>query len=223
MISLLLILLTFTVFQGESFNFELKSPSEVVLPNCMFFEHSMTNREFLHPGNYSIYVSYKCSKEEIIIVNRGNVSEQYYVYVKDSVDVAKIDDRIVSLKKEIVSLKNENQYMRSLIKLLNDINIDLYDKLTKCSIERLELRNRTEFLEISARNCSLMLQGAENKIKVMEEDIKILSKRLETLESSLEKALESEKRAEEQLKFFQLSFILIISVFIGLIFAFIRK
>ncbi|MCS7122266.1 MAG: hypothetical protein NZ895_06690 [Archaeoglobaceae archaeon] len=220
---LILVLSSFTVSQGETFNINLQVAAEVVLPSCMFFEHTMTNREYLLQGNYSVYVSYECYGEMRIFVLSGNLSEQYSVFVRESKDFSKINEEIISIKRKILALKNENNYLKSLTEVLNKMNVDLYDKLSKCSVENLNLLEKVRTLENSTRNCASMLHEAENKIRMQENDLKELSKRLDEIEKKLEKAIENEKRAEENAKIFQLSFILAISVFTGLIFSLFRK
>ncbi|MCX8172670.1 MAG: hypothetical protein N3D09_03540, partial [Archaeoglobaceae archaeon] len=120
---------SFSVPQGGSFNLSLSEQSYVELDPCMFFEDFKSSGNY-SAGDYKVIVSYGCTpgKKEITVSSQRR-EERILVEVEK---VENINQKIVELQKEALSLKSEVKnlslridYFQSLVAVLNDINVQL--------------------------------------------------------------------------------------------------
>lgn len=228
MILLLLAILSPNLaFQGGSFNLTLSEPAEVVLDECMFFEHSLKSVENLSPGSYVVIVSYSCEGLRTILL-KGPLGEE-----RVTVEIRKAENftrNLTELQKELIKLQRDKEmlssrieYLKSLVEIVNSINVDLYDKIKLYAEENAKLKEELN-------NAKLEIANHSKNLSVMRSTVLELQRTLEELRvenSNLKSELRGIENYLGNVTFytdvFKFSTILLMAVLVGIFLAFLRR
>lgn len=225
---LLAILSTNLVFQGGSFNLTLQEPAEVLLDECMFFEHSLKNVENLSAGKYGVIVGYGCEEGIKVIRIRSSLGEEKITVnvLKSenfSAEVTELQKELIKLKKEKESLSSRVEYLKSLVEIINSINVELYDKIRAYEEENLRLKRELESAKAEIENYSRNLNATTAKMFEIQETLESLKSENSELKSELrglQNKLESVTFYTETFKFSTIS---LIAILVGILLAFLRR
>lgn len=227
MILLLFLLSAITVFQGGSFNLTISEQSVVILDECMFFEHSLSNAENLTPGKYTVIVGYGCEGMKTITLMSPLGEERITVEVKRSENFNK---EVTELQKEIIKLRRENDalssrvdYLKSLVEIINSINVDLYDKIKVYADENLRLKKELEDARVELANYSKNLSNMSSKLFELQRSVEELRTENLNLKSEIKDVESYLKSVTFYTDVFKFSTILLIAILVGVFLAFLRR
>lgn len=227
MILLIALLSTITVFQGGSFNLTLSEQTTVILDECMFFEHNLSSVENLAPGSYKVIVGYGCEGVKTITLKSYLGEESITVDVKKSENFTK---EVTELQKELIKLKRENEalssrvdYLKSLVEIINSINVDLYDKIKVYADENLRLKGELESARAELLNYSKSLNATIATLAELQKTMEELKTENSKLNSELRDLESHIKSVTFYTEVFKFSTILLLAILVGIFLAFLRR
>ncbi|MEM0088589.1 MAG: hypothetical protein QW672_05190 [Archaeoglobaceae archaeon] len=228
MILLLLALLSTNIaFQGTSFNLTLSEQTEVVLDDCMFFEHSLKSVENLSAGNYVVIVGYGCEGLKTIILKSVSGEERAVIEIRKAENFNK---EVTELQKEMIKFRRENEalrsrieYLQSLVEIVNSINVDLYDKIKAYGEENLRLKSELENARAELANYSKNLSKTTATLIELQKTVEELKAENSKLSSELKDLEAHIKSVAFYTDVFKFSTILLLAILVGIFLAFLRR
>lgn len=228
MILLLFVLLsTNVVYQGGSFNLTLSEPAEVVLDDCMFFEHSLKNIENLTEGSYTVVASYACEGIRTILIKGASGEDRIKVEIRKT---ANYTEAVIGLQKEVIKLRRDKEalsskisYLQSLVEIINSINVDLYDKIRVCAEENSQLKDELNRANFEIANYSKNLSAMNLTISELKKTVEELKTENSKLRSDLRYLESYLNNLAFYTDVFKLSTILLIAILFGIFLAFLRR
>ncbi|NHW22911.1 MAG: hypothetical protein HA489_01445 [Archaeoglobales archaeon] len=218
---------TFSVPQGGDFNLTLSEQAYVELDPCMFFENSESSGN-LSPGDYRVIVSYGCEPgiKEILIKSRSG-AEDIIIKVEK---VENVNQRIVELQKEAISLRKnvedltqKRDYLQSLVAVLNDINVQLYDKQKELAERNNMLASELDKTRKDLNNCSENVSKLENRLVGMQALLDSTKIDLDHCKSELASLGNILSNSSFYLDFFKNLAILALAILAGVFLAMLRR
>lgn len=163
---------TFSVPQGGSFNLTLSEPSYVELDSCMFFEDAKSSGNY-SPGAYRVIVSYGCEigRKEIVVRSQSGL-ERILIDIEKGENVnqkiVEMQKEAILMKKQVEDLTQRRDYLQSLVAVLNDINVQLYDKNRDLAEKNNFLTSELDKTKLDLENCSKNYTALERKLENMQ-------------------------------------------------------
>ncbi|MET1123822.1 MAG: hypothetical protein ABWW66_00985 [Archaeoglobaceae archaeon] len=220
---ILLAIVAATVSQGDLVNITLLSDANVTLPDCMFFVETMTSSAELPKGNHTIYVTHSCEGEQKVEVYSGDERETIPVFVERSSNVTKVEELLIDVMRERLSLESERNYLRRLVDAINSMNVELYNRYLSCRNENQRLSEQLEVCENQAGNCSKLLEDARDEIELLRNTIDKMSVELSAMEANLSELSGKVSKVESFAALFRGAFVFVLAVLVGLLFAIARR
>jgi hypothetical protein len=225
---LIAVISALTVPQGGSFNLTLSEQAYVVLDPCMFFEKDLKSSGNYSVGDYVVVVSYGCEagKKEILLrYSRG--LDRILIEVEKA---EKVEEKVVELHKEVLSLRKESEelkirrdYLQSLVSVLNDINVQLYDKQKELAEKNTILSSELDKSKLDLENCTKNVTSLENRLGKLQtalDSAKIEIDRCNSEQESLSSILQS---SSSYLEIFKNLAIAALAFIVGVFLAMLRR
>jgi len=224
---LLAILSATTVFQGDVVNITLNEPAYVTLDDCMYFTEILENSSHLPAGTHSIKITHSCLGMYKIKVKTNSSEYTLSLRVERDPDleesIVDLEEEVLQLTKQIRNLESEASYYKKLFEVLNDMNVELYDRIQSYAQENEMLRKELEKYKTMATNCTKVVNQLEGKI----EELNITLIRLEANNSELLRQVEDLtsklSTTKANLDIFQTLFFVTLSFLVGSAFALLRR
>lgn len=219
---------TFSVPQGGSFNLTLTDQSYVELDPCMFFENDLKSSGNYSKGEYRIIASYGCEvgKKEIL-VRFGTSEERILIDIEKEEELNKklveIQKELLVLRKNVEELSLRRDYLQSLVAVLNDINVQLYDKQKDLAEKNNMLSLELEKAKSDLENCSKNITAIERRLENMQASLDSAKIELDHCNSELTSLTSSLKNSSFYLELFKNLTILGLGFIVGIFLAIIRR
>lgn len=228
MILLLIALISATTaFQGDVVNLTLNEQATVTLDGCMYFLDTLQNSSTLPPGEYAIKITHSCLGNYQIEIKTNSSTDVVPIKVEKDPDpdesVLAAEQEILDLKKRIKNLEGEVSYYKKLFEVLNQINVDLYDKLQNLATENEALKKELNLYISRAGNYSRLIDELNQKISEMNETISQLRSTNENLKNNISQLESNLSRTSSNLELFQSLFFLTLSFLVGSALALLRR
>ena len=216
-----------TAFQGDVINLTLNEQATVTLDECMYFLDTLQNSSTLPSGEYGIKITHSCLGDHQIEIKTN--SSTYVITIQVEKDpnpdesIVATEQEILSLKKQIQSLEGEVSYYKKLFEVLNQMNVDLYDKLQNMATENKNLKKELELYRSKAGNYSALIDELNSKLSKMNETILQLHSKNEELMNNISLLEDKLSRTSASLGLFQTLFFLTLSFLVGSALALLRR
>lgn len=216
-----------SVPQGGTFNITIAEQSYVELDPCMFFEDTKSFGNY-SPGNYKVIASYGCEpgRKEIVVRSQSGV-ERILIDVER---VENLNQKIVEIQKESILLKRQvedlsqkRDYLQSLVAVLNDINVQLYDKNKELGEKNNLLATELDKSRSELENCSRNVTVMEKKIESMQTLLDSAKIDLENCDSELNSLKNILSSSSFYLELFKNLAILALAIIVGILLAILRR
>lgn len=224
---LLAIISTTTAFQGDIVNITLNEPARVTLDDCMYFIETLENTSYLSAGKYQIKITHSCLGSYRIEVKTN--SSEYTIQLRVDKDpnpeksVVDLEENLLELSRQIKKLEGEVSYYKKLFEVLNDMNVELYEKIQNYVLENEMLKKELEEYKNMASNCTKVVKDLENEIKEMNNTLNRLETNNSELQLQINDLTSRLSTAKTNLEIFQTLFFLTLSFLVGSAFALLRR
>jgi len=224
---LLAILSATTASQGDIVNITLNEPALVTLDDCMYFLETLDNSSHLSAGTHSIKITHSCLGMYQIKVKTNNSDYSISLKVERDPDleesIVDLEEKVLQLSRQIKNLEGEANYYKKLFEVLNNMNVELYDRIQSYAQENEMLKKELEKYKTMASNCTKVVKQLEEKIEGLNNTLTRLEANNSELQLQVEELTSKLSGAKTNLEIFQTLFFLALSFLVGSAFALLRR
>ncbi len=224
---LLAILSATTAFQGDVVNITLNEPALVTLDDCMYFTETLENSSYLTTGTHSIKITHSCLGMYKIKVKTNSSEYTLSLRVERDPDleesIVNLEEEVLQLTRQIKNLESEANYYKKLFEVLNDMNVELYDRIQSYAQENEMLRKELEKYKTMATNCTKVVNQLEGKIEELNTTLIRLEANNSELLQQVEDLTSKLSTTKANLDIFQTLFFVTLSFLVGSAFALLRR
>ncbi|MBO8178923.1 MAG: hypothetical protein H0Z19_00335 [Archaeoglobus sp.] len=216
-----------TAFQGDIVNITLDEPAHVTLDDCMYFLETLENSSYLSAGTHSIKITHSClgSYQIEVKTNRTEYSIPLTVEKDPNPEenVVELESRLLQLSKQIEGLRGEVDYYKKLFEVLNNMNVELYDRIQNYAQENERLKKELEKYKTMASNCTKVVKELEGKVEDLNATLTRLEAENSDLKLQIEDLMSKLSTARTSSETFQTLFFVTLSFLVGSAFALMRR
>ncbi len=224
---LLAVISATTAFQGDIVNITLNEPAVVTLDDCMYFVETLENSSHLSAGTHSIKVTHSCLGLYQIKVKTN--SSKYLIPLRVERDpdpegsIVELEEKVLQLSRQVANLKSEASYYKKLFEIVNNMNVELYDRIQSYAEENEMLRKELEKYKTMTSNCTKVVKQLEGKIEYLNNTLTRLEANNSELLQQVEDLTSKLSTTKANLDIFQTLFFVTLSFLVGSAFALLRR